>query len=455
MHDTAMDNTGGKRMTGTTSGQVEAPFHLPPVLLPQADNLTWTAHAPAHRPALPWRRITLNALLIWAITRVAFIALTYMAAGLPQAKPIPGAGFFSVWQRWDTNWYLGIAQQGYAIPQQVGFFPVYPLLIRLVSFPLGGNTLLAALLVSNLSTLLALIGLGALATWEARDEGIAVRAMILMLAFPFAFYLTAAYTEGLFIAIVAFCLLYARQGRWGFTPLLVLLAGATRPTGVVLVLPLAWEWLRQNGLLERSLWRPLFQRRDGGALKQLGDELRERALIAIRRTWPGLASLVMIPGFYLLFMAFVGLRFGHPLLVFNVHRDYWGAVSEPIWTSLAREISNLALTPYASLDQVTMVLDLVTIAVVTVAIVILWRSTPGMYNIYMLCLLYVAMAEPSVTNIRVLQSPGRYLLPAIPIFIVLSGKLERRPALAGALVTLGCILQCYIGLRFLTGSLLD
>jgi Gpi18-like mannosyltransferase len=59
--------------------------------------------------------------------------------------------------------------------------------------------------------------------------------MLAVLIYPFSFYLTAAYTEGLFLTFAILCLLFARQGRWRLAAVMALLAGATRPTGVALI----------------------------------------------------------------------------------------------------------------------------------------------------------------------------------------------------------------------------
>ena len=137
----------------------------------------------------------------------------------------------------------------------MAFFPLYPALIRIFSLFTGGDMMVSALIVGNLGTLAALIALGALAAWETRDAENVAPAMLLMLAFPFAFFFTTAYTEGMFLAFALFCLLFARRGQWGWAALFALLSGATRPTGLVLIPPLAWEWLRQNGLTDLDFWR--------------------------------------------------------------------------------------------------------------------------------------------------------------------------------------------------------
>ena len=62
-----------------------------------------------------------------------------------------GDSLLELWHRYDTAWYLKIAQSGYAKDDgSMAFLPLYPLLIRLFG-RLFGNDLFAALLVSNIS----------------------------------------------------------------------------------------------------------------------------------------------------------------------------------------------------------------------------------------------------------------------------------------------------------------
>ena len=417
---------------------------------------TATAEAPSAAPApsayrIPWRPIILNAVILWAGTRFIYLAFTYLAAGLAQVQPTKGTGFFGVWQRFDTNWYLSIATQGYAFAQQVAFFPLYPALIRLFSALTGGNMLISALIVGNLGTLAALIALGALTAWETRDGETPASAMLLMLAFPFAFFFATAYTEGMFLTFAIFCLFFARREQWGWAALFALLAGATRPTGLVLIPPLTWEWLRQNGLTDLDFWRARLAQRDVAAVRLV----IQRAWTALRTRWVGLLSLVAVPAFYLAFATFVGIRFKHPSLVLRVHRDYWGIDSAPIWQTAYRQIAHIFRAPFASPAQTNMVLDTITFLIVATCVVLVWRSTPGLYNIYMLALLYLSISQPAIVALQVLPSIGRFLLPAAPLFLALSPRIRKRPVLMSALIAIGFILQGYVALRFLTGVLVE
>ena len=118
------------------------------------------------------------------------------------------------WQRWDTLHFQAIAERGYGAYDSSLFSPfLYPLLIRLVADTIGGDTLLAGLIVSNLAYLVALIYLYRLATMETGQE-IARRSILYLALFPTAFFLLAAYTESLFLLTTVAALYYARQKRW-------------------------------------------------------------------------------------------------------------------------------------------------------------------------------------------------------------------------------------------------
>src|SRR5215216_1016723 len=64
-------------------------------------------------------------------------------------------GWFSIWQRFDANWYTTIAATGYgSIKGDDHFPPLFPVLIRTLT-PLFGSAFLAGLLISQAATLFA------------------------------------------------------------------------------------------------------------------------------------------------------------------------------------------------------------------------------------------------------------------------------------------------------------
>lgn len=175
--------------------------------------------------------------------------------------------------RWDGAWYLTIARYGY-LPDlgpftaaRSAFFPLYPLLTWLVSL-VGVAGALAGVIVSLSALLAALYALHRLMTLElaspasrlwgamtssmprpsismSRPSSVDVaRLALLLTAFgPMAFFLSADYSESLYLALSIGVFLQARRGRWVWAGVLGGLAAATRSTGVLLILPAAILYL--------------------------------------------------------------------------------------------------------------------------------------------------------------------------------------------------------------------
>ncbi|MEP7288968.1 MAG: hypothetical protein ABI947_24710 [Chloroflexota bacterium] len=174
---------------------------------------------------------------------------TYFVA-LPRSAPL--ASLVEPWHRYDTAWYIKIAIQGYrASDPAIVFPPLYPVAIRLIAPFVGGNYVLAALLISNTAGLIAFILLFKLIELEFGDLWLARRTLICLAAFPTAFYFVAGYTESIYLALTLGAFLATFKKNWLLASLLAALAGAVRLQGALLCLPLAWiayVQLRECGL---------------------------------------------------------------------------------------------------------------------------------------------------------------------------------------------------------------
>lgn len=225
----------------------------------------------------------------WLLWRLGF-APTYPVAPdqvYLNVEPVTGpvAGWaLGVWQRLDTVYYLSIAVYGYnADNGTVVFAPLYPLLIRLVGTVLGRQYLLAALLISSV----ACVGLLVLVyriTAREFDTASARRAVVYQMCFPTAYILIAAYAEPLMLWLMLLAFLWARRGRWWLAGTAASLATLTRFQAVVLVLPLAYMYLRRFGLTRRA-WRPEVLALAAAPAAALGHTLY--------LTWRGLPSVQM------------------------------------------------------------------------------------------------------------------------------------------------------------------
>lgn len=154
--------------------------------------------------------------------------------------------FWDMWTRWDGWHYINISQNGYANPQLTAFFPLYPLLINLISTVLPINPSAAGLLISHISLLGALYFIFRIIK-DIYSREIAYTSILLLLFFPTAIFLGMVYTESLFLFLAAGTMFFARTKRWWLVFLFSFFAALTRNLGVLLVLPLAFEYFHQHG----------------------------------------------------------------------------------------------------------------------------------------------------------------------------------------------------------------
>ncbi len=99
------------------------------------------------------------------------------------------------------------------------------------------------MLVSALAALAALAALHRLALLDLSERA-AAGAVWLLACFPGALFLSAVYSESLFLMLSVGAVLAARLDRWAFAGVLGALAASTRSAGVVLVVGLAVLWWR-------------------------------------------------------------------------------------------------------------------------------------------------------------------------------------------------------------------
>jgi hypothetical protein len=145
-----------------------------------------------------------------------------------------------VWTRWDSVWFLRIAEDGYGSIERTAaaFYPGYPALVAIVGRVLGGHFVTAGILVSLAAALGAFVLLYRLAESHLGAEG-ARRAVLYLALFPMAFFLQAVYSEALFLLLTVAAFVAAERGRWLGAGGLTGLALLTRPAGFALLPALA------------------------------------------------------------------------------------------------------------------------------------------------------------------------------------------------------------------------
>jgi hypothetical protein len=141
-----------------------------------------------------------------------------------------------VWARWDSVWFLRIAEHGYGAAEGAAsaFYPLYPLTLAAGGRILGGHYLLAGILVSLTATLVSFALLHRLAEDRLGADG-ARRAVLYLAVFPMSLFLQAVYSESLFLALALGAFLLAERRRWLGAGVVTGLAVLTRISGVALL----------------------------------------------------------------------------------------------------------------------------------------------------------------------------------------------------------------------------
>lgn len=180
-----------------------------------------------------WRLIT----LIIAYFGLSFLPFHASPNDLEWANDT--TEFWIRWANWDGGHFRGIAENGY-ISFQVVFFPLYPLLIKILSYA-GISSLWAGLLVSNASIIGALFYLYKLVLFDDEDST-AKKAILVTLAFPTAFYFGTAYSESLFFFLVVAAFYFARKKSWFIALIFAGLSSVTRLIGLAVIAGIGMEY---------------------------------------------------------------------------------------------------------------------------------------------------------------------------------------------------------------------
>jgi len=198
------------------------------------------------------------------------VGLLLLRSGPPHIASLPAATSYAaalpdLYLRWDSFWYIGIAQQGYTTttPPWVeagstayAFYPLYPALMWAVGELTGWSSAVAGLVVSNVSLLAALFVIYALAWHWSADRTVAALTVILLSFAPEGFIFSAVYTESLFVLLTAGAMLAFERKQYLLAGVLAALGSASRSNGVFIALYFGLRLLRDDGLKSAlHLWR--------------------------------------------------------------------------------------------------------------------------------------------------------------------------------------------------------
>jgi hypothetical protein len=347
-----------------------------------------------------------------------------LRAGVPATLTNP-AQMPNIWARWDSEFYLQIGEKW--LPQkgqELAFFPMYPILIHLVSLGVSGLITWAGYLISNIAFILA-----ALFLWkQVRLEfniGAAWSTILTLSIFPTSLFFSAVYSESLFLLFSVLVYWFSVRENYALAALFVGFAALTRVTGIVLILiPLIEIFARKAS----GKWLKSFY---CAAISSLG---------------------------LLLYGAYLRVTRGSPFAFMRVQNTF--GRKTPLtwpWKSFLDSL-RVALFGYGGLQndwftRYTSALEVFAVLLFGACILgayFLLRKSLFVYSFIALMLLLVAHG-PSVLG---LWSMSRYVLVLFPCFIVLGIVLERAPRLKWVWVPFLALL-IYLTISFANGRWVD
>jgi hypothetical protein len=338
-----------------------------------------------------------------------------------------GYAAFGRLDTYDAPRLLRLADRGYdpLIPgylrgkpttSNIAFFPLYPLVVRVVAALPLISTLAAGYLVTAVSGLVAAVGLDRFGRrLVGRADGATAGRLgglvfvALWATWPHSVVLAMPYTEALYVAFAVWSMLALLDGRWVTAGVLCLVAGATRSLGVALA----------------------------GAITLAATVTIVRAIREHRRVpRRPVAGAVLAPLGVLGYWGYQWARTGRP--------DAWFWVQSAEWRSSFDGGAYTLRTITKSLTQgnalVIVVCSLVVVASIALVVALAVGRAPLAVVAYAALAVVVTFGTENYMN-----SKSRFLLCAFPLVVPLARGLVRLPRLlvVGVVVVLTVVAAWY------------
>jgi hypothetical protein len=372
-----------------------------------------------------WRDDLRAVLAPWFLTRL--LTLGALAFAHVVWDRLHDLGFVAVVERpvqlhdgllaWDGTWYRDIANHGYGITpdthEALRFFPLWPLLARVVS--VGAGASVALVVLANAFGLLLLVLVRRLVIHERGPDSPFVEASVWLLSLaPVAFVFALGYSEALSTALAVAALWMLRRRAWWWAALWGVLLGLTRPFGMLFAVAALVEAARDVRLAPRS-------------------ELAAR-VAAVAAPFAGAGA----------YLVWVWAEYGDALEPFRVQSDRFGrGFAFPVvrwWDALADGVRG----------DVNELLHAGWVVVLALLLVVLARRWPASYTAFAAVVLVLALSADNINSLE------RYCLSAFPFVFAaadvvewLRGRVPRVHALVLPVAAAG--LLGYATLAFLGG----
>lgn len=307
-----------------------------------------------------------------------------------EVLPKYGSRLLTTSAHFDGVHYLTIIEKGYEGTGLIqAFFPAYPLVVKLFSFKGIVNPIFVGMVISILSLI------GAYYVWYRLMEldGFVATdrwwVIGLHLMFPVAFFLSALYSESLFLLLSLSTFYLARKRSYILAGIVGAVAAATRVSGVFLAVGLLVEYWQQE------------------------------------RQWNRAMLWCLLPSIGLLgYMSYLGIVFGDPLMFASVQASFGADRQTSSLVSLPqviyRYIRMMITVKFQSLLMYQIVHEFVVSILALIGLV--W----GFFRLRISYMVYSLLAFLLPTLTGTFSSMPRYVLVLFPLFMLIPIVLRKR-----------------------------
>ncbi|WP_180271138.1 mannosyltransferase family protein [Fredinandcohnia onubensis] len=324
---------------------------------------------------------------------------------------------FQNFSRWDSNWYLTIINEGYNW-KATAFFPLYPMLVRILSFNVI-EPLIVGIVISNVCFVLLIYFFMKLVRLDYSLKE-TYKITLLLVLFPTSYYFSSFYTESLFMLFSVLFLYYLRKGNWQVAPIFGMFAGGTRNTGVLLTIPFVIEYLLNH-------------------IKQHKRFVWNKRLLGI--LWGTFIPLITI-----LYMSYLWGRFGDPFAFSRVQELFGRGFMVP-WKTIAHgyafnmlSVKKILLGSRVYFD-IYNVIELIFISLLLITLLLSFKRIRISYWIIILYSLIIPLTAPAYENVKdYFVSISRYTLVIVPLYIALYEVFRRKALYFFLVLSFGSLL---------------
>lgn len=331
------------------------------------------------------------------------------------------------WSNFDGVHYMAISSRGYI--DEGRFMPLYPLLIKVISYPYqlitqikpyGGVYFFSGLLLSHLFFFLAICCLYKLLQLDY-SKLVTKKTILFLFLFPTSFFFVSLYSESLFLLLAIMSLYLARKKQWAWSFLMVSLLSITRLPGILVAIPIVYEYL-------------------------LSFKFNLKKVLANKQTY----LLLLIPLPLLGYAIYNQQMWGDYLYFVHAHgnlgnsREVSGLVFPLVtvyrYLKILLTVSNKQYEYWVALIEFGSLI----IASLGVIFAFIKKVRPS-YQLLSLSLISLPLLSGTLSGFP------RYLLLSFPIFIGFALQLENRPRLFKLILLVSLLLQSLFLMLFARG----